>query len=204
MSKQRGEHLLQGKYNTKKRAASFYNNQMIDYLNSVMQDFICKQEMVFISTSDSDGHCDSSFRAGMEGFIRVIDESTLLYPEYRGNGIMASLGNIVENPHIGLMFIDFIEDSIGLHVNGQASILDNEQLNTLMLSEEILEDIEREGDKPERWVVINVDEAYIHCSKHIPKFYKREKDIEWGTDDERQKGGDYFKVKQKGNDRPFT
>jgi hypothetical protein len=55
---------------------------------------------------------------------------------------------------------------------------------------------EKEGNRPERWVIIKVDEAYIHCSKHIPKLKEMDKKNIWGTDDEKQKGGDFFKVKQ--------
>jgi hypothetical protein len=104
--------------------------------------------------------------------VTVIDERTLVYPEYRGNGVMASLGNIAENGHIGLLFIDFCGDAIGLHVNGRAAIVENEEL----LSREqvpagvldaLLED---GGRKPERWVGVEVVEAYIHCSKHIPRY----------------------------------
>ncbi|WLD94595.1 pyridoxamine 5'-phosphate oxidase family protein [Alkalihalobacillus sp. AL-G] len=196
MYRRNGEQFLQEKYNTKKMAKSFYKNQMLDYLNSNMQNFISKQEMVFISTSDRGGNCDSSFRAGLPGFVRVFDNKTLIYPEYKGNGVMASLGNIIENPHIGLMFIDFLEDSIGLHVNGQASILENAEISGLNLPKQKKDDIEKEGNKPHRWVVIKVEEAYIHCSKHIPKFYQRKRDIDWGTDNEIQKGGDFFHVKQ--------
>ena len=52
----------------------------------------------------------------------------LIYPEYRGNGVFANLGNIRENPHIGLLIIDFYKDTIGLHVNGKARIVENEDL----------------------------------------------------------------------------
>jgi predicted pyridoxine 5'-phosphate oxidase superfamily flavin-nucleotide-binding protein len=124
----RGEQILQEQYRTKKRAASFYENQMLNYLNEKMTEFVSKQSMVFIATADASGNCDSSFRAGSAGFVRVLDEKTLIYPEYRGNGVMASLGNIIENPHIGLMFIDFFEHNIGLHVNGIASIIENREL----------------------------------------------------------------------------
>jgi len=55
------------------------------------------------------------------GFVHVLNEKILVYPEYRGNGVMASLGNIVENPHAGLLFVDFIRDKVGLHVNGAAA-----------------------------------------------------------------------------------
>ncbi|AIF42488.1 pyridoxamine 5'-phosphate oxidase family protein [Virgibacillus sp. SK37] len=197
MSVHRGEYVLQEKYGTTKRAAAFYNKQMLNQLNDVMKEFISEQAMMFISTADSNGNCDSSFRAGTPGFVRVIDEKTLIYPEYKGNGVMASLGNINENPHIGLMFIDFFENQIGLHVNGKASILENSQLISLEISDEIMDEmIEKEGRKAERWVVIEVDEAYIHCSKHIPRLKKLQKEIEWGTDDIKQKSGDFFKVKQ--------
>jgi len=190
MPKHSGEQLLQEKYNTSKRAAAFYNNQVLDHLNPTMKEFISNQEMVFISTSDRRGHCDSSFRAGSPGFVRVIDDSTVIYPEYRGNGVMASMGNLTENPHIGLMFIDFFENRVGLHVNGKAYICENKELDTLNLSKEVLMDIEAmEGKKAERWIVIEVDEAFIHCSKNIPTLEK--KSIK-GQKTE----GDYFKVKQ--------
>lgn len=192
----KGERLLQERFGTQKKASTFYDNQMLDYLNEQMIEFIGKQSMVFIATADSEGNCDSSFRAGLAGFVRVVSDKKLIYPEYKGNGVMASLGNILENPHIGLMFIDFFEHNIGLHVNGLASIIENKDLSSLRLPTHELADIaEKEGDRPERWVVIEVDEAYIHCSKHIPMLKQVDKPIHWGTDDERQKGGDFFKVK---------
>jgi len=67
-------------------------------------------------------------RAGEAGFVHALDEKILVYPEYRGNGITASLGNITENPHAALLFVDFVRDKIGLHVNGAARILSNDEL----------------------------------------------------------------------------
>jgi predicted pyridoxine 5'-phosphate oxidase superfamily flavin-nucleotide-binding protein len=96
------EKQLQKDYGSVKRAEKFYNNQQIDHLNDMMIQFISNQEIMFIATSDNEGNCDNSIRAGKKGFISVINEKTLLYPEYRGNGVYASLGNIVENPHIGI------------------------------------------------------------------------------------------------------
>ena len=104
-----GEQILQMKVGTTNKASSFYEKQMLGYLNSYMREFISRQEMVFIATADSKGECDCSFRAGKRGFVRVLNEKTLIYPEYRGNGVMASLGNILENQHIGMTFIDFFE-----------------------------------------------------------------------------------------------
>ena len=123
-----GEHDLQERYGNRKRADAFYKNQMLSYLNPQMRTFIARQEMFFLSTADGHGECDVSFRAGEAGFVYVLDETILVYPEYRGNGVTASLGNITENPHAALLFVDFIRDKIGLHVNGAARILSNEEL----------------------------------------------------------------------------
>jgi hypothetical protein len=110
---------------------------------------------------------------------------------------MSSLGNIFENPHVGLLFLDFTEGKIGLHVNGRARIVENDQfLRDASVAEPIGENnLPAIGRGPERWVVVSVVEAYVHCSKHIPRMQKIDEEIQWGTDDMRAKGGDYFRAK---------
>ena len=190
-----GERELQKKHNTGNSAHSFYNSQVLDFLNPEMQKFIEDQEMVFLSTSDSKGECDASFRAGPKGFIKVLDNKTLIFPEFKGNGVMASLGNISENPQIGLMFIDFFQSSIGLHVNGKAEIITEKEASKLINPLDKAE-AEKDGQhKTKLWIKIEVEEAYIHCSKHIPRLQKQDKTIHWGSDDEKLKGGDFFKTK---------
>ena len=189
-----GERILQKKVGSENKASAFYDKQMLDYLNPYMRKFILKQEMVFIATADSKGECDCSFRAGKQGFVRVLNEKTLLCPEYRGNGVMASMGNILENSHIGMTFIDFFENTIGLHVNGKAKIVENDELLADKTLDGVANSIQEEGVAPERWIFITVEEAYIHCSKHIPHLKKLDKKIHWGTDKETHKGGDFFKA----------
>ncbi|WP_412539774.1 pyridoxamine 5'-phosphate oxidase family protein [Longispora sp. K20-0274] len=182
-----GERTLQQRYDTVDRADRFYDQQVIDRLNPRMREFLARQEMMFVATANRAGECDSTFRAGPAGFVHVLDEHTVAWPEYRGNGVYASLGNISENPHVGLLFIDFVRDIIGLHVNGLAEIVPAEALHDL--DEESVP-----GRRPERWVRVTVDEAYIHCGKHIPRLVPRDRDRAWGTDDVRRKGGDFFAV----------
>lgn len=198
-----GEHVVQERWDAVDRARTFYDRQMLDHLNEQMCEFIARQEMVFLATSDARGECDSSFRAGEPGFVVVLDPKTLVYPELRGNGVYASLGNLAENPHVALMFVDFFEDLIGLHVNGRATVVEHEQ----MLADErvtipLLEVLTRQGGRrPERWVEVEVEEAYIHCSKHIPRLVKTDRQVDWGTDDAKRKGGDYFGVAETKNAR---
>lgn len=189
-----GEKKLQEKYETKSRANSFYKNQVLTYINENMISFLKRMELCFIATADAKGECDSSLRSGEPNFCLVIDNTTVIYPEYRGNGVLASLGNISENPHIGMLFLDFTQDKIGLHINGKAKIVDNEDLN-VQLSEDQLPAFERERQRAVRWVQVSIEEAYIHCSKHIPLMQKVDQLLPWGTDDMKLKGGDYFKSK---------
>ena len=170
-----GEHRLQDRYSTFKRAAAFYDKQMLDHVNPLMREYLARQEMVFISTSDAHGECDASFRAGPPGFVRVLDPYTVIYPEYKGNGVMASLGNMSENPHVGMLFVDFFHSGVGMHINGRAHIVEHRSVEAFMpmllrsSGVDSLWDVVPDKKKnPERWVVVQVVEAYIHCSKHIP------------------------------------
>jgi uncharacterized protein len=186
-----GERVLQERLGSTHRAERFYRDQVTDYLTPVMQQFIGRMSMAFVATSDGAGECDCTFRAGPEGFIRVLGEHAIAYPEYRGNGVMASLGNILQNPHIGMLMVDFTFDLIGLHVNGEASIVPAAQIEEFDLAGG---DVEHPGRPPEQWVLIEVEEAYIHCSKHIPKMVPESRQRHWNSDNPRHKGGDYFGV----------
>ncbi|OZM71402.1 pyridoxamine 5-phosphate oxidase [Amycolatopsis antarctica] len=187
-----GERMLQCAYGTRDRASRFYRDQMANRLNEQMIEFIGRMEMAFIATSDADGEADCSFRAGPPGFIQVLGDQRIAYPEYRGNGVLASLGNIKENPHIGMLMVDFVRDLIGLHVNGRAAVVDDVVLHRY--HPWLPREFER-GRTPERWVVVDVVEAYIHCRKHIPRMQPVGRDRAWGTDDGRSKGGDFFGVR---------
>ncbi|WP_218922368.1 pyridoxamine 5'-phosphate oxidase family protein [Fuerstiella marisgermanici] len=156
-----------------------------------MIDLIGRQEMFFVATADAGGNCDCSPRFGKPGFISVIDETTLAYPEFRGNGVFASLGNILENPHIGLVFVDFFDTTVGLHVNGLAHSYQPDKLPR-SIAEHLLDGDSKNVRIVERWVVVTVEEAYIHCSKHVPRLSKLQKPIDWGTDDVIAKSNDYF------------
>ncbi|MGY0060059.1 pyridoxamine 5'-phosphate oxidase family protein [Streptomyces sp. LZ34] len=226
-----GEHLLQRRLGTGDRADRFYDEQVLDRLNDRMREFVGRQEMFFLATADRHGECDSTFRAGPPGFLRVLDDRTLAYPEYRGNGVLASLGNIEENPHLGILLIDFLRDRIGLHINGRARVVEDAEMR---VAHPGLPVDPVPGRRAVVWVEVTVEEAYIHCAKHIPRLQKApvqrrvgaavgtgvgtgigtgvgtgigtgvdtgngtgdggaaDRDRDWGTDDVRRKGGDFF------------
>ncbi|MFJ3174910.1 pyridoxamine 5'-phosphate oxidase family protein [Streptomyces roseus] len=168
------------------RAARFYDQQVRPCLTPEMREFIGRQSMVFLATADSGGACDSSFRAGPPGFVHVLDEHTLAYPEFRGNGVLASAGNMTENPHLGMLFVDFTHHRVGLHVNGVARLYHDEDLRSTQPG---LPRDTAPGRSPEMWVHLTVEEAYIHCSKYIPHLVPGPRA---GHPSDRPKDADYF------------
>jgi predicted pyridoxine 5'-phosphate oxidase superfamily flavin-nucleotide-binding protein len=83
--------------------------------------FIEHSSMLFLATADDEDRPEYSYKGGMPDFVRVVDEQTLAFPNYDGSGMYRSLGNIVVNPHVGLLFIDF-EQARRLRVNGRATV----------------------------------------------------------------------------------
>ena len=182
-----GERALQEELGTTARADRFYSGQVLDHLNAAMREFVVRQKMFFLATSGASGECDNTLRAGPPGVLEVLDPCTVAWPEYKGNGVMASLANITENPHVGILMVDFVDDTIGLHVNGRATRVEAEDMRSAGL-----EAHSPAGRLARRWVRVDVEEAYIHCSKHIPRLVEAPGDEAAGV--RRARTVDYFGV----------
>ncbi|HEY5759783.1 MAG TPA: pyridoxamine 5'-phosphate oxidase family protein [Steroidobacter sp.] len=87
------------------------------------RDFIHSVEFFFLATAASDGHPDCSFKGGAPGFVRIVQRDLLVWPDYDGNGMFKSLGNIAVNPFVGLLFIRMGEAPKRLRVNGRAEVV---------------------------------------------------------------------------------
>ncbi|MFE8698886.1 pyridoxamine 5'-phosphate oxidase family protein [Cytobacillus sp. FJAT-53684] len=130
-------------------------NKTIHHLDVHCKEFISKSPIVFISTSDTTGQCDTSPRGDEPGFIHIIDDHHFVIPERPGNKRMDSLRNIVANPHIGLLFvIPGLEET--LRINGTAQIIKDA---------DILEKMTSHGKTPLLGIAIKAEECYIHCAK---------------------------------------
>lgn len=84
--------------------------------------FIESLEYFFLATADPTGRPDCSFKGGLPGFARVISPNELVWPDYDGNGMLKSLGNIAINPSVGMLFVRMGEAPRRLRVNGTATI----------------------------------------------------------------------------------
>lgn len=126
-----------------------------DRLNEATRQFIERSPFVCLATSDAAGHCDLSPRGDPAGFVRILDERTLLLPERPGNRLADSLRNILANPHIGLLFVvPGATDTF--RVNGRATLCNDATL---------LAPCAVEGKPPLLGILVDIDEAYTQCSK---------------------------------------
>jgi hypothetical protein len=91
--------------------------------------FVQSCSMVFVATADAGGHPDCSYKGGLPGFLRVIDERSLAIPDYDGNGMYRTWGNVLVNPHVGLLLIDF-EQAKRIRVNGSAQVREDDPLRS--------------------------------------------------------------------------
>lgn len=124
-------------------------------LNALTRPLIERAPFLCLATSDAEGNCDVSPRGDPAGFVRIIDDRTMLIPERPGNKIADSLRNIIANPHVGLLFIiPGVTDTF--RVNGRA---------VLTTDAALLEASTLEGKTPRLGIVVSIDVAYTQCSK---------------------------------------
>src|SRR5687767_10134792 len=104
---QQGSRTLQDQFDTRRLADRIEERLVHARLSDDDRAFIGARDMFFLATADAEGRPNCSYKGGDPGFVRVLDERTLAFPSYDGNGMFLSLGNALVNPHVGLLFIDF-------------------------------------------------------------------------------------------------
>ncbi|HEY8685134.1 MAG TPA: pyridoxamine 5'-phosphate oxidase family protein [Chloroflexota bacterium] len=98
-----------------------------DTISKGDRDFIQARDMFFLATADAEGRPTCSYKGGEPGFVRVLDERTVAFPNYDGNGMYLSMGNVLVNPDVGMLFLDF-EKGHRMRLDGVASIADDDPL----------------------------------------------------------------------------
>src|SRR5436190_15877717 len=125
-----GSRRLQDRFDTRRLAdridERFLSRPTIDADDRA---FIERMDMFFLATADAEGRPQCSYKGGDPGFVRVLDERTVAFPSYDGNGMYLSMGNVLENPQVGMLFIDFVSVRPSrLRLNGIASVEERDPL----------------------------------------------------------------------------
>ncbi|MCC7425901.1 MAG: pyridoxamine 5'-phosphate oxidase family protein [Alphaproteobacteria bacterium] len=144
---------------------AFDSRRIADRLESVLartafsdgdRAFIENAPFFFFATADAEGRPDCSFKGGMRGFVRVVGPSELAFPDYDGNGMFKSLGNILVNPAVGMLFIDMGEKPRRLRVNGRASVSRDDPLLETFVGAQML-------------VRVAARAIFPNCPRYIPQ-----------------------------------
>jgi predicted pyridoxine 5'-phosphate oxidase superfamily flavin-nucleotide-binding protein len=147
---------LQDRFDTRRIADRIEEKLVSDTISDGDRAFIERLDMFFLATADEGGHPNCSYKGGDPGFVRVLDEHHLAFPNYDGNGMYLSMGNIRRNPHIGMLFIAF-DTGHRLRLNGEASI---EERDPLL------------AEYPEAQFIVRVRsrEVFPNCPRYIHRY----------------------------------
>jgi hypothetical protein len=153
-----GSRRLQDQFDTRRLADRLEEHLVRDRIQPNQQQFIEGLDMFFLATADAQGLPNCSYKAGARGFVRVVDDHTIAFPSYDGNGMYLSAGNALVNAQVGLLFIDF-EQQKRLRLNGLASITPDDDLLPAY---------------PEAQFVmrVTVTQIFPNCPRYIHKFQR--------------------------------
>jgi uncharacterized protein len=151
-----GSRRLQDAFDTRRLADRIEERIVRDRIDDDDRAFIEAADMFFLATADEQGRPNCSYKGGDPGFVRVLDESTIAFPSYDGNGMYLSMGNTLVNPHVGLLFIDF-QGRRRMRLNGVASIDPEDKLR---------------AEYPEAQFVVRVraTEVFPNCPRYIHEY----------------------------------
>ena len=134
------------------------------HLTPYVQEFIKAAPFAVQATADSEGRCDASPKGGKPGFVKIIDEKHLLFPDVAGNRLFQSYQNVDENPYVGLIFfIPGVNDTV--RVNGKVSIVSQEDLEKRDVVLSLYET--DDNSKHLQGMLVEVEEAYGHCPRAL-------------------------------------
>ena len=122
-----GNRTLQDQFDTRRLADRIEERIHRETFDADDRAFIEARDMFFLATADEHGLPQCSYKGGEPGFVRVVDERTLAFPSYDGNGMYLSMGNLLQNAQLGILFIDFTSPK-RLRVSGVASIAQDDPL----------------------------------------------------------------------------
>jgi len=144
---------LQDRFGTRRLADRIDELLVQETIDEHAKRFIESRDMFFLATCDADGNPQCSYKGGEPGFVRVLDDRTLAFPSYDGNGMYLSLGNMRSQPAVGMLFVDFAQPN-RLRVNGIASFSDDDPLLDSMPGAQLV-------------VRVRTTQVFPNCSRYI-------------------------------------
>ena len=150
-----GSRQLQDRFDSRRIADRLEQVTLHTALSEADRTFVEGCAMFFLATADAEGAPDCSYKGGMPGFVRVVGERELVFPDYDGNGMFRSLGNILVNPRVALLFVNFTQPD-RLRVHGRATVRDDDPLLAAYPGAQLV-------------VRVQVERVFPNCPRYIHK-----------------------------------
>ena len=139
-----------------------FDHEVLTELDERMQNFVRRQEMMFVATGEPDDGNDCTFVTGGPGFVRILSVNRLAWPEFDDMSLSDAIAGIRRNPRVNLLFVDFARGAIGLHVTGPAKVLDDDAMRRAYRRLNLDPALDLVADRrPARWITVYVEEAYL-------------------------------------------
>ncbi|MEP7281446.1 MAG: pyridoxamine 5'-phosphate oxidase family protein [Rubrivivax sp.] len=163
-----GMRALQDRFDTRRLADRLDEHLGRSAFTADDRAFIESRSMFFLASADAEGRPDCSYKGGDPGFVRITADDELMFPSYDGNGQYRSLGNLIANPAVGLLFIDF-ESPRRLRVNGCARIVDDDALRAGFVGAQLVVRVRAERIFPNCPRYIHRSVAGAEPSPYVPR-----------------------------------
>ncbi len=137
-------------------------NKVVDHLTAHVRGFIEHAPFAVMATANADGDCDASPRGGQPGWVKVLDDRTLLIPDIGGNRLFQSFQNLESNPRAGFIFM-IPGTAVTARVNGRTEVLEGDELQARGLVPELA--WSDANSRITQGILLHVDEAYLHCPR---------------------------------------
>lgn len=155
-----GQRGLQAEFESEALADRLYERLRHDRFTDADKAFIEGLPFFFLATADAEARPDCSYKGGDPGFVRILAPDRLVFPDYDGNGMFRSLGNVEVNPHVGLLFLSVGAKPARLRVNGAARVLRNDPQMTQWPGAQLL-------------VEVTPSDIFPNCPRYIPELEQK-------------------------------
>lgn len=151
-----GSRTLQKRFDTVRLADRIEEALVHDSIDDGLKGYLESLDFFFLATADAEGRPTCSYKGGDPGLLKVVDPKTLAFPNYDGNGMYLSMGNLRQNPNVGLLFLD-LERANRMRIQGEATITEDDPLA-------------KEWPECQFVVRVHVREVFPNCPRYIHRF----------------------------------
>ncbi|KJH63216.1 pyridoxamine 5'-phosphate oxidase family protein [Pantoea agglomerans] len=156
--------VLQDKFLSRSLADQLVKTRRHQEFSDSDREIINKAPLFFLATASAEGFPDCSVKGGNPGFVKIVNSTMLVFPDYDGNGMYRSLGNINANPHIGMLFLEYEGERRKLRINGHATVSEEPHFLNQLPGAKLA-------------ILVKVEDIFPNCPRYVPEIEVKKKSL---------------------------